>query len=45
MADDADVARRQRIAQLLADWANRDPVARDRLVPMVYEELRRLAHH
>ena len=45
MADDADVARPQRIAQLLADWANRDPVARDRLVPMVYEELRRLAHH
>ena len=45
MADAADAARQQRIAQLLTDWANRDPVARDRLVPMVYEELRRLAHH
>jgi len=45
MAHDADAAERQRIAQVLADWANRDPVARDRLVPIVYEELRRLAHH
>ena len=35
----------QPISQLLADWANRDPAARDRLVPIVYEELRRLAHH
>jgi RNA polymerase sigma factor (TIGR02999 family) len=40
-----DAAERQRIAQVLADWANHDPVARDRLVPIVYEELRRLAHH
>jgi RNA polymerase sigma factor (TIGR02999 family) len=45
MAHDADAAERQRIAQVLADWANRDPDARDRLVPLVYEELRRLAHH
>ena len=45
MAHDADAAERQRIAEVLADWANRDPVARDRLVPLVYEELRRLAHH
>ena len=45
MAHDADAAERQRIAQVLADWANRDPAARDRLVPIVYEELRRLAHH
>ena len=45
MAHDADAAERQRIAEVLADWANRDPVARDRLVPIVYEELRRLAHH
>jgi RNA polymerase sigma factor (TIGR02999 family) len=44
MAHDAD-AERQRIAQVLADWANRDPAARDRLVPIVYDELRRLAHH
>jgi RNA polymerase sigma factor (TIGR02999 family) len=45
MAQHGDAAERERIAQLLADWASRDPVARDRLVPMVYEELRRLAHH
>lgn len=45
MVHDADAAERQRIAQVLADWANRDPAARDRLVPIVYEELRRLAHH
>jgi RNA polymerase sigma factor (TIGR02999 family) len=45
MAHDADAAERERIAQVLADWSNRDPAARDRLVPVVYEELRRLAHH
>jgi RNA polymerase sigma factor (TIGR02999 family) len=45
MAHDADAAERQRIAEVLADWANRAPDARDRLVPIVYEELRRLAHH
>jgi RNA polymerase sigma factor (TIGR02999 family) len=33
------------VSQLLADWAARDPTALDRLVPMVYGELRRLAHH
>jgi len=45
MAHNADAADRQQIAQLLTDWANHDPTARDRLVPIVYEELRRLAHH
>jgi RNA polymerase sigma factor (TIGR02999 family) len=45
MAHDRDAAERTRIAQVLADWANRDPGARDQLVPIVYEELRRLAHH
>ena len=45
MAHDADAAERARIAEVLADWANREPAARDRLVPLVYEELRRLAHH
>jgi len=45
MAHDADAAEQQRIAQVLADWTNHDPAARDRLVPIVYEELRRLAHH
>jgi RNA polymerase sigma factor (TIGR02999 family) len=43
MTDDA--AERERISQALAAWANRDPGARERLVPIVYEELRRLAHH
>ena len=45
MAHDRDAAERERIAQVLADWANHDPAARDQLVPIVYEELRRLAHH
>jgi len=45
MAHDADGTDRERISQLLADWANRDPAAREQLVPIVYEELRRLAHH
>jgi RNA polymerase sigma factor (TIGR02999 family) len=35
----------ERISQLLANWANRDAAAREQLVPIVYEELRRLAHH
>ena len=39
-----DPAERERISQALAAWANRDPGARERLVPIVYEELRRLAH-
>jgi RNA polymerase sigma factor (TIGR02999 family) len=45
MARDADADERERISQLLTDWANRDPAAREQLVPIVYEELRRLAHH
>ena len=45
MAQDPDAAARERISQLLADWANHDPTAREQLVPIVYEELRRLAHH
>jgi RNA polymerase sigma factor (TIGR02999 family) len=44
MAQDGNTAG-EPITQVLADWANRDPTARDRLVPIVYEELRRLAHH
>ena len=43
MTDDRSRARAH--LQALADWANRDPAARERLVPIVYEELRRLAHH
>jgi len=33
------------VSQLLAEWAAQDPTARDRLVPIVYDELRRLARH
>ena len=45
MAENPDAAAPERISQLLADWANRDAAAREQLVPIVYEELRRLAHH
>jgi RNA polymerase sigma factor (TIGR02999 family) len=45
MAQEPDAAERERVSQLLADWANRDPAAREQLVPIVYGELRRLAHH
>lgn len=33
------------VTQLLQDWSNGDKAALDRLMPLVYEELRRLAHH
>lgn len=36
---------REEMSQLLDAWASRDPDARDRLVPLVYAELRRLAQH
>lgn len=45
MAEAGGEDERERISKLLADWANRDPAAREQLVPIVYEELRRLAHH
>jgi RNA polymerase sigma-70 factor (ECF subfamily) len=45
MAADSDTGALARISQLLTEWAARDPTARDRLVPLVYEELRRLAHY
>ena len=45
MATDPDISRSADISQLLAEWAAHDPTARDRLVPLVYDELRRLAHH
>lgn len=35
----------EQISQLLAAWTAKDGGARDQLVPLVYEELRRLAHH
>jgi RNA polymerase sigma-70 factor, ECF subfamily len=33
------------VTQLLIDWSNGDQAALDRLVPVVEQELRRLAHH
>lgn len=44
MDPESGAASAQEISQLLERWASRDPAARDRLVPLVYEELRRLAH-
>jgi len=35
----------QEVTQLLADWSQGDDAALTRLTPLVYEELRRLAHH
>ena len=40
-----DPSGRDEMAHLLDDWANHDPHARERLVPLVYAELRRLAQH
>jgi RNA polymerase sigma factor (TIGR02999 family) len=40
-----DESQRQQVSRLLADWSKEDPAARDALVAIVYEELRRLAHH
>ena len=34
----------QAVTQLLNDWTNGSQTARDELMPLVYEELRRLAH-
>ena len=45
MIPDSDGVARERVAGLLADWASGDSAARERLVPIVYEELRRPAHH
>ena len=35
----------QEVTQLLIDWSNGRPEALDQLMPLVYDELRRLAHH
>src|SRR5947208_9898091 len=35
----------QEVTQLLADWSQGDAAALEKLTPLVYEELRRLAHH
>jgi RNA polymerase sigma factor (TIGR02999 family) len=33
------------VTQLLVDWSNGDQTALDKLIPLVYDELRRMAHH
>jgi hypothetical protein len=33
------------LTQLLVDWGNGNKAALDKLLPLVYGELRRLAHH
>jgi RNA polymerase sigma factor (TIGR02999 family) len=38
-------ANAQEVTQLLADWSHGDQAALQKLTPLVYEELRRLAHH
>jgi RNA polymerase sigma-70 factor, ECF subfamily len=35
----------QRVSRLLTAWGSGDQAALDELMPLVYEELRRLAHH
>jgi RNA polymerase sigma factor (TIGR02999 family) len=45
MTPDPETDGSEDVAQLLADWAAQDPKALDRLVPLVYDELRRLAHY
>lgn len=35
----------QKVTQLLADWSHGEDAALAELTPLVYEELRRLAHH
>ena len=35
----------EEVSQLLIQWSNGDKSALDKLTPLIYEELRRLAHH
>ena len=41
----SDSADDRRVARLLEGWKKQDAAARDELVALVYDELRRLAHH
>jgi RNA polymerase sigma factor (TIGR02999 family) len=45
MPDPENPSRVQDVSRLLAAWSNHEPGARDVLVPILYAELRRLAHH
>jgi RNA polymerase sigma factor (TIGR02999 family) len=42
---DARQASQQRVTELLTQWSQGDDAALAELTPLVYEELRRLAHH
>src|SRR5437762_4213764 len=42
---DTSSVSQQRVTELLADWSHGDDGALAELTPLVYEELRRLAHH
>jgi len=42
---DSFSAPQQRVTELLAQWSNGDNAALAELKPLIYEELRRLAHH
>ena len=33
------------VTQLLIEWSNGDKAALEKLMPLIHEELRRLAHH
>jgi RNA polymerase sigma factor (TIGR02999 family) len=35
----------EEVSQLLREWSNGDQAALDKMMPVVYQELRRLAHH
>jgi RNA polymerase sigma factor (TIGR02999 family) len=35
----------EEVSQLLKEWSNGDEAALDKMMPIVYQELRRLAHH
>jgi len=42
---DTSSVSQQRVTELLAEWSHGDNAALAELTPLVYEELRRLAHH
>jgi ECF sigma factor len=42
---DAASASQQRVTELLQRWSNGDGAALAELTPLVYDELRRVAHH
>ncbi len=45
MPESEELSQRREVSRLLSTWSQHDPTARDALVPIIYGELRRLAHH